>query len=110
MILLHKLYATMGVMLQSPEEQRAFYQAHVTGDEATKQSYHEQYFSQTLPVLQKHVDYLVNELDELSENSWRRTFRKGDVRHPRLPLLLRHNEFVRTTMELVQEKLDGMDS
>ena len=88
--------------------QRAFYQAHVTGDEVTKQTYHERYFAETHSKLQKHVDYLVNELDELSENSWKRTFRKGDIRHPRLPLLLRHNEFVRTTMELVQEKLDDM--
>lgn len=81
----------------------------MAGDEATKQGYHEQHFPQTHSVLQKHVDYLVNELDELSENSWRKSFRKGDDnRHPRLPLLLRHNEFVRTTMELVQEKLDNM--
>lgn len=81
----------------------------MNGDEDTKQYYHEQYFAQTLAVLQKHVDYLVNELDDLSESSWRKTFRKDQQnRHPRLPLLLRHNNFVREIFELVQENLDGM--
>ena len=95
---------------KSPSDQAAFYQACVAGDVATRQGYHHQHFSETLAILSKHVDSLVIELDELSENSWRRTFRKGDERHPRLPLLLRHNEFVRSTMELVQQNLDGMAS
>ncbi|KAL7528092.1 hypothetical protein ACHAXR_002264 [Thalassiosira sp. AJA248-18] len=90
----------------SPTEQQAFYQAHMSGDEALKQSYHDQYFPQTLSVLQKHVDYLVNELEELSENTWR----KDVERHPRLPLLMRHNEFVHETFELVQQSLDNMSS
>jgi len=76
------------------------------GDEATKQSYYERFFTKTHSVLQKHVDYLMNELDELSENSWR----KDIDRNPRLPLLMRHNEFVRNTFELVQQNLDNMVS
>mmetsp|Transcript_2760 Transcript_2760/g.5002 ORF Transcript_2760/g.5002 Transcript_2760/m.5002 type:complete len:450 (-) Transcript_2760:130-1479(-) len=95
------LYEELG---KSSEEQQAFYRAYMTGDEASKQSYHEQYFPKTLSVLQKHVDYLMNELDELSENSWR----KDVKRHPRLPLLMRHNEFVRNTLELVQQNLDNI--
>lgn len=82
----------------------------MSGNEAVKQNYHTQYFPQTLGALQKHVDYLVNELEELSENSWRRTFRKGETRHPRLPLLMRHNEFVRETFEAVQQNLDTMSA
>jgi hypothetical protein len=97
-------------LTQSPEEKHAFYHAHMIGDGTTKHNYHEQYFPETLVVLQKHVDYLVNELDELSENSWRRTFRKGDDRNPRLPLILRHNNFVRETFQLVQQYLDGLTS
>ena len=87
---------------QNPEEQQAFYHAHMTGDEGLKQRYHKQYFSQTLKVLQRHVDYLANELEELSENSWR----KDISRHPRLPLIMKHNDFVRNTFELVQQNLD----
>jgi hypothetical protein len=78
----------------------------MAGDEASKQNNHEKYYSQTLKALQKHVDYLVQELDELSEMSWR----KDVERHPRLPLLLQHNDFVRGTFELVQQNLDGMSA
>eukprot|EP00568_Trieres_chinensis_P002291 CAMPEP_0183294232 /NCGR_PEP_ID=MMETSP0160_2-20130417/2649_1 /TAXON_ID=2839 ORGANISM="Odontella Sinensis, Strain Grunow 1884" /NCGR_SAMPLE_ID=MMETSP0160_2 /ASSEMBLY_ACC=CAM_ASM_000250 /LENGTH=210 /DNA_ID=CAMNT_0025455513 /DNA_START=146 /DNA_END=778 /DNA_ORIENTATION=- len=91
---------------KSPEEQNYFYQAHMMGDEALKQQYHEQYFTQTLSALQKHVDYLVIELDELSENTWR----KDNERYPRLPLIMRHNEYVRSIFELVQQNLDNMSS
>ena len=94
----------------SLEEQEAFYQAHMNGDEATKQYYHEQYFPQTLAVLRKHVDYLVNELEDLSESSWRKTFRKDRDNHPRLPLLLKHNNHIREIFELVQQNLDDMSS
>ena len=94
----------------SPTEQQAFHRAHMTGDEATKQYYHEQYFSQTLQVLKTHVDYLMNELDDLSESSWRKTFRKDQNHHPRLPLILRHNNFVREIFALVEQNLDGMSS
>ena len=76
----------------------------MTGNEASKQQYHEQYSSKTLAALQKHVDYLVNELEELSENNWR----KDLDRHPRFPLLMKHNEFVKQTFEAVQDNLDNM--
>lgn len=93
-------------MQKDPTEQRQFYQACATGDEGTKRGCHDRHFATTtLPLLRKHVDYLVNELDELSENTWR----KDLERNPRLPLLMRHNEFVKNTFELVQENLDGMD-
>jgi hypothetical protein len=96
----------MLLFMQNPNEQRVFYQAHITGDEALKQSYHNQYYPQTLAVLRKHVDYLNTELEELSEFSW-----KKDInRHPRLPLLLRHNEFVRSIFEVVQQNLDPVSS
>ena len=85
------------------EEQRFLYQAHMTGDVATKQQLHQRYFPQTLQALKRHVCDLLLELEELSETSWRKT-----SRHPRHPLLLRHNEFVRDTFERVQEKLETM--
>lgn len=48
-----------------PQQQQAFYQACMIGDEATRQSYHQEYFVYTFQELQKHVDYLMNELEEL---------------------------------------------
>lgn len=92
------------ILFQNPNEQQAFYQACVAGDEVLKQSYHEQYFSHSLSRLQKHVNYLVNELDEMAEFKWN----KNTERHPRLPLLLRHNEFVMSTFEIVQQTLDDI--
>lgn len=78
----------------------------MTGDEALKQQYHDQYFATTLKALQQHVDYLVTELEELSENSWR----KDLTRHPRFPLLMKHNQFVKQIFESVQQNLDNMRS
>ncbi len=101
-------------VLQSPEDQQAFYHAHMTGDEATKQNYHNEYFPETLVVLQNHVDYLVNELDEayirMEDHSIVASMDEGDDdnSHPRLPLISRHNNTVRGIFELVKRYLDGM--
>ncbi len=88
----------------SSDDGLAFYRAHMAGDEATKWVYHNQCLPDALSTLRRHVDYLVNELKELSKNYW-----KKDVsRHPRLPLLMRHNDFVKNTFERVQQQLDHM--
>jgi len=93
----------------SSNDQQTFYQACMSGDEATKQSYHNQYFAQTLATLKQHVDFIVNELDELSLGLETQMAQGEDaVRHPRLPLILKHNGFVSTTFELVQTNLDNM--
>ena len=76
----------------------------MSNDGTTKQSYHQQFSDKIYSKLQKHVDYLVNELDELSENHWRR----DRDRHPRLPLILAHNEFVKETFLRVQDNIDSM--
>ena len=86
------------------DQQQAFYNAHMTGDFVSKQEFHQQYFPLTLKAIQKHVNYFLIELEELSENSWR----KDIERHPRLPLIMAHNEFVKNTFERVQENLDNM--
>lgn len=96
------LYQELG---RDREQQQAFYDAHIAGDFATKQEYHQHYFSLTLKALQKHVDYFLIELEELSQNSWN----KDVQRHPRLPLIMSHNEFVKNTFERVQQNLDNME-
>ena len=101
------LYQELGKT--SPEQQQNFYQACVTGDEGTKQSYHEQYFPQTLAELQSHVDFLVNELEDLELVIDTKVVRGNHIdRYPRLPLLMRHNEFVKGIFERVQVNLDNM--
>ena len=90
----------------------------MTGDEATKQNCHEQFFpEETLMVLQNHVDSLVNELDEayirMEDHSILASMDEGDGDndnncHPRLPLISRHNNTVRGMLELVKRYLDSL--
>lgn len=93
----------------SPEEQQAFYQAHMMGDDSIKASYHDQYFGQTFQLIQNHVNFILNELDELGIGLEIQMAQGQDAQlHPRLPLIMRHNEFVKRTFEDVQKLLDNM--
>jgi hypothetical protein len=85
-----------------PSVQQQFYRAHMNGDDMTKQTIHQHYFPQTSIMLRNHVDTFLRDLNNLS--------RKGDGRdmaeHPRLPLILQHNEFVEETFLNVRAKLE----
>lgn len=85
-----------------PIEQQAFYAACLEGNDVLKQSYHTQFYQQTLEALKQHVNYIIDELNDLSLLSWREFAR----RHPRLPLLERHNEFVLDIFDLVLQNLE----
>ena len=84
-----------------PEQQQAFYNAHMNGDNETKQSMHAMYFENTKSALKSHVDNFVQELDKLSENAVGR----DESTHPRLPLLMKHNEFVKSTFLMVKARI-----
>lgn len=86
------------------EVQQAFYQAHMQGDEGTKQAIHQQYMLETSTALKKHVDTFLQQLDELSAKGVGKSLEE----HPRLPLILRHNEFVKSTFLAVKDRLDPM--
>ena len=75
----------------------------MSGDEKLKQTYHEQHLVSTYNTLQAHVDFIVQELDDLSKSR-----KKEDENHPRLPLLMNHNLFVRDIFYLVQMNLDEL--
>jgi len=99
------LYMALGETDQATQQQ--FYQAHMAGDYATKQSIHEQYYPLTASKLGDHIDTFLNELNGLE--------RKGEYGgkvaaddHPRLPLILRHNQFVRKIFLEVRCK-QGLD-
>jgi len=99
------LYTELGKI--STEQQQAFYQAYMMGDEATKSNYHNQYFPQSWNALLQHVEYILNELDELQ--TWQMT-KLDSSSHPRLPLIMRHNDFVKNTFVMVQQTLRSMSS
>jgi hypothetical protein len=92
------------ILAQDPDNQQAFYQAVVNGDENTKSQYHEQYFPYTLEALKSHVDDTLKELDDLSSKA--RTY--DPVTHPRVPVILAHNQFVKDTFLKVKENLSNM--
>jgi len=81
--------------------QQQFYQAHMTGDYTTKQCIHDRYYHQTLTKLIDHVDTFLSSLDELERVALYGTY-DAIGRYPRLPLILRHNEFVRQTFLTVR--------
>ena len=81
-----------------------FYDACMNGDEATKNAYHGQYFQYTLDYLKGHVDTTLSELDRLSAKA--STY--NPQTHPRAPLILQHNAFVKQTFEAVKYNLDSM--
>lgn len=80
---------------------QAFYQAHMSGDVDTKQAIHQHFYPQTLESLQNHVDGFLKQLDELTA----KTKGKDVKEHPRIPLILGHNEFVKETFLAVKANL-----
>jgi len=101
------LYAKVLTGLKSSPEtdgyKQAFLQAHTDGDESTKASIHEQFRYQTLSEIKRHVDTFLDSLDALEQKS----FGKSLEEHPRLPLILRHNQFVRETFMKVRRNLEA---
>lgn len=86
------------------EVQQAFYEAHLNGDLDTKNAIHQQHFAQTSTAIKEHVDTFLKQLDELSAKA-----EGHDLgTHPRLPLILKHNEFVKNTFLMVKARLDPM--
>lgn len=80
---------------------RQLYQAHMNGDMDTKRAIHSEYYPQTLEALRKHVDDFLGQLDDLSAKADGKSF----AEHPRLPLILQHNDFVRQTFLAVKATL-----
>jgi len=84
--------------------QQAFYQAHMNGDEDTKIAYHQHYMPETSKFIQNHVDTFLTTLEELTG----RAAGKSLDEHPRLPLILNHNAFVKETFLRVKANIDPM--
>lgn len=92
------------LLKNDPGSAQGFFQAVTSGDEATKSQFHEQYFQYTIEELRKHVDSTLADLDRLSNIA-----RSYDVRtHPRVPVILQHNAFVKETFLKVKQSLDTM--
>ena len=87
-----------------PDQANAFYQAVVSGDEDTKAQYHGNYWEYTKEELSKHVDGTLKDLAK-----WSAKAQSYDLEtHPRVPVILHHNEFVKQTFWNVKAYLDLM--
>ena len=83
-----------------PNSQQQFYQAHMQGDAATKQQFHQYYLEQTTSGLMNHVDRMLT------------TLQQSDARISQLPnssksdMFRYHNEFVTQTFWKVRQNLE----
>lgn len=94
-VLLHQILSSSNI-----SKKRALYKAHMEDDYDTKQALHEQFYPETSEKLLTHIDEFIGELDKLSEKAVGRDVNE----HPRLPLILRHNDFVRNTFLAVRAR------
>lgn len=83
--------------------------AHRMGDYATKNALHERYYAATSAALLEHVDGFIDDIDKLIRKA--ETIGVMDpnsvyikYEHPRLPLIHRHNLFVRETFRAVRAR------
>ena len=93
-------------ILQDNDQDAAdqFYIACGTNDEATKQQYHDYYFQYTLQDLKNHVYSILGEVDQLTMKA-----QSYDLQtHPRLPVIIAHNNLVRSTFAMTQNVLESM--
>lgn len=77
--------------------------AHRDGDFDTKVALHEKYYQATSAALLEHVDSIIEEIDYVIKKSTAHpVYIKHE--HPRLPLIHRHNQFVRETFSNVRSR------
>lgn len=87
-----------------PSLAQGYYQAVMSGDEATKSEYQNSYWQYTKEELQSHVNGLLMDLDK-----WSNLASTYDLNtHPRVPMILQHNAFVKETFLQVKANLDNM--
>lgn len=71
--------------------------AHRSGDYDTKNALHQTYYPYTSNALMEHIDEFLETLDKLIKKS--ETIGNNEIyvknEHPRLPLIMRHNNFIK---------------
>lgn len=91
-------------LLENDPNSENFVAACKMNDEDTKQAYHGEYFQYTLGAMKDHVNGILHDIDNLNmkANSY-------DLNtHPRVPVIVAHNNLVKNTFVKVQGQLDAM--
>jgi hypothetical protein len=73
-------------------------------DEATKQQYHDQYFAYTLSAVKEHVYGILNDAERLTIRAQSYDL---DI-HPRVPVIVAHNQLVSQTFGMTAALLEQM--
>lgn len=81
-----------------------FYAACKMNDEDAKQNFHQQYFSYTLDALREHVNSILTDVDRLTQ----RAQSLDPATHPRVPVIVAHNNLVRETFSRTSSNLQNM--
>lgn len=84
-------------------DRRLLMTAHGEGDRITKQMLHEKHCHETSRLLLEHIEEFLAQLDKLGQKAQGRSVEE----HPRLPLILRHNQFVREIFLTVRNRVFG---
>mmetsp|Transcript_4902 Transcript_4902/g.10748 ORF Transcript_4902/g.10748 Transcript_4902/m.10748 type:complete len:351 (+) Transcript_4902:61-1113(+) len=85
------------------DEQQLLMNAHRQNDFQTKLALHEKHYSTTSAALLQHVDGILEEIDKVIRKSDAHpTYIKNE--HRRLPLIHKHNKFVRETFDNVRAR------
>lgn len=94
------------LLLQSGEQELSdgFLAAVTSGDEETKWSYQEHYMTYTIESIQQFVDNLLKDVGELTNKA--RTY--DQTKHPRVPIIMAHNNLVLSTFLKVKANLANM--
>ena len=97
-VLLYQLLSSTNIA-----KKRQLMTAHIEEDYETKSLLHEAYYPETSARLLDHIDTFLQHLEDLSSKS-----SQQDITvHPRLPLILQHNEFVKETFLAVRQRYFG---
>lgn len=74
-----------------------------TGDEASKQEYQNNYFAYTLQALKDHIGSILYDVEQLTMKA-----QSYDLNtHPRVPVIVAHNNLVRDTFTMTQQVLES---
>ena len=91
-------------MQSDPASAQQFGMACQNNDEATKQQYLGQYFPYTLNALKQHVYSILGDAERLT---WKA--QSYDLQtHPRVPVIVAHNQLVQQTFQMTAQLLEQM--
>ncbi|KAL7530338.1 hypothetical protein ACHAXR_003434 [Thalassiosira sp. AJA248-18] len=81
-----------------------FYEAVQNNDEGTKEYYHGEYFAYTLDALKQHIYSILSDAEKLTTKA--QTYDLNT--HPRVPVIVAHNQLVSQTFTITAASLEQM--